>query len=159
MKKQTDTVVFCNEHGGFGARETLLWHLKSKGYNVIDCGAKELIALDGCNDYVPNAIGELLTHPDSMGLFICGSGNMSNMMVNKIPGLFGALCRTPWDAQFAREHNNARVLCMGARCTSIEDLIQITDTFFTTKFLGGKYAVRMGKVDEVTQQIIKKFNL
>ena len=152
-------IVFCNEHGGFGARETLIWHLKSKGYNVTDHGARELIPLDGSNDYVPHAIAELLENPGSRGIFICGSGQMSNMMVNKIPGLFGALCRTTWDAQLAREHNNARVLCLGARCTSLEDLIKITDTFLTTEFLGGKYEKRMAQVDTLSKQIIKKFGL
>ena len=68
------------------------------------------------------------------------------MTANKHQDIRAALCWTKEIAQLARQHNNANVLSIPARFTSIQQAVEIVDTFLTTPFEGGRHANRVNKI-------------
>ena len=80
------------------------------------------------------------------GIVICGSGNGIAMTVNKHQGIRAALCWTKEISALARQHNNANVVSIPARFTSIQQAVDIVDTFLTTDFEGGRHANRVNKI-------------
>jgi ribose 5-phosphate isomerase B len=87
-----------------------------------------------------------LSMPTEIGILICGSGQGMCMRANKHPAIRAALCWNPESARLAREHNDANVLCLGARMVSKDICLQIVQIFLTTPFLGGRHATRVAKV-------------
>ena len=80
-----------------------------------------------------------------MGILLCGSGIGVSMVANRFAGIRAALCRDEDDAKMARLHNDANVLCLSGRKTSIELIKKITDTFLTTSFEGGRHQERINQ--------------
>ena len=81
-----------------------------------------------------------------LGIVICGSGNGIAMTVNKHQDIRAALCWTKEIAALARQHNNANILSIPARYTSIQQAIEMVDTFLNTPFEGGRHANRVKKI-------------
>ena len=81
------------------------------------------------------------------GILICGTGIGMSIAANKIKGNRAALCHDVYTAMMARQHNNANILCMGARVVTPYQAINIANTFFETDFLGGRHEVRVKMID------------
>ena len=81
------------------------------------------------------------------GILICGTGIGMSIVANKIKGIRAALCHDVYTAMMARQHNNANILCMGARIVTPYQAINIANTFFETDFLGGRHEVRVKMID------------
>ena len=81
------------------------------------------------------------------GILICGTGIGMSIVANKIKGIRAALCHDVYTAMMARQHNNANILCMGARVVTPYQAINIANTFFETDFLGGMHEVRVKMID------------
>ena len=82
----------------------------------------------------------------NFGVVICGSGNGINMTVNKHQGIRSALCWTKEIAALARKHNDANIISIPARFTSIQQAVEMVDTFLNTEFEGGRHANRVNKI-------------
>jgi ribose 5-phosphate isomerase B len=83
---------------------------------------------------------------NELGILICGSGNGVALTANKHQGIRCALCWTKEISALARQHNNANVVSIPARFTSIQQAVEIVDTFLTTDFEGGRHANRVNKI-------------
>tara|TARA_B100000686_G_scaffold22569_1_gene20541 strand:+ start:2064 stop:2507 length:444 start_codon:yes stop_codon:yes gene_type:complete len=81
------------------------------------------------------------------GILICGTGIGMSIVANKIKGIRAALCHDVYTAMMAKQHNNANILCMGARIVTPYQAINIANTFFETDFLGGRHEVRVKMID------------
>ena len=83
---------------------------------------------------------------DGRGMLICGTGIGMSITANRHAGIRAALCTTELHAKFARRHNNANILCLGARMTGVELAKAITEAFLTTEFEGGRHQRRIDKM-------------
>ena len=81
-----------------------------------------------------------------MGILICGSGQGMAMTANKYKNLRAALCWSTESAELSRSHNNAQVLCIGARLLEESTALEIVKTFFTTHFEGGRHINRIKNI-------------
>ena len=86
---------------------------------------------------------EISSKQADTGILICGSGYGVSITANRVPGVRAVVCRTEKEAEMARKHNNANVLCLGADFTSLRKVKSIIKTFFTTKFEGGRHQKRV----------------
>src|SRR3989338_1716735 len=152
-------VAVGSDHAGLALKSQIIEHLKQQGKRVRDIGLyyKEFVEADAeYTDYphyahaVANEVsdreGVHLKHAQ-YGIVVCGSGQGSAMAANKVPRIRAALCRTEWDAEMARKHNDANVLTLGERCTSVEDAYKIVDVFLKTEFEGGRHQRRVEKIE------------
>jgi ribose 5-phosphate isomerase B len=80
---------------------------------------------------------------------VCGSGIGISIACNKVPGIRAALCPSVEMAEMCRRHNNANVVCMGARMISQELAFDIIDTWMTTEFEGGKHLRRINEIEDL----------
>lgn len=81
-----------------------------------------------------------------VGILMCGTGIGVSIAANKCPGVRAGLCHDYYTAQMTRRHNDANVLCFGARVLGIEVALQMISVFLATGFEGGRHAMRVGKV-------------
>lgn len=82
----------------------------------------------------------------ALGVLICGSGQGMAITANKYSGIRAGLCYSKDLAQLSREHNNANILCLGARFNTTHESIEILKTFLATEFAGGRHQLRTNKI-------------
>lgn len=86
----------------------------------------------------------------TLGLLICGSGQGMAIRANRYPQVRAALCWTEDVAQVSRQHNNANILCLGARFIALDLAVKILKVFLQTKFEGGRHQRRVEKLSADT---------
>jgi ribose 5-phosphate isomerase B len=85
----------------------------------------------------------------SHGILVCGSGYGVSIAANRFKDIRAVVCRTPREAEMARRHNNANVLCLGADFTTMSQAKKIVKAFFTTDFEGGRHQRRVKKLGKL----------
>lgn len=137
------------DHAAFELKEALVNHLRTKGLEVIDHGAKEYDALDDYpNTCIPCAQA-VLADEGSLGIVLGGSGNGEQMAANCVPGIRAALAWNVETAKLAREHNNAQIVAVGARMHDTATVFEIVDAFIAEPFSGDERHQR--RIDLMTQ--------
>ena len=134
-----------NDHAGPEYKKAIVDFLKQKGHEILNHGTDTSDSVDYPDFGHPVAI-DVATGKADFGVVICGSGNGINMTVNKHQGIRSALC---WDkeiASLARQHNDANIISIPARFTSIQQAVEMVDTFLNSNFEGGRHANRVNKI-------------
>ncbi len=134
-----------NDHAGPDYKLAIVAFLQSKGYEIFNHGTDTFESVDYPDFGHPVAI-DVETKKADFGIVICGSGNGIAMTVNKHQDIRAALCWTKEIAALARQHNNANIISIPARFTSIHQSIEMVDTFLNTNFEGGRHANRVDKI-------------
>ncbi|SOC52573.1 ribose-5-phosphate isomerase [Ornithinimicrobium cerasi] len=124
------------DHASFDLQRDLVSWLAEQGHEVVDHGPTGYDALDDYPVFVLRAAEAVAADPDSLGVVLGGSGNGEQMAANKVTGIRAALAYDPELARLAREHNDARVVSVGARMHSVEEARSIVETFLRTPFSG-----------------------
>lgn len=144
-------VYIGSDHAGFEVKSHVIDLVGNMGYSVIDKGTFSPESVD-YPDYGV-AVGKAVADdPDSSGIIICGTGIGISISANKVKNIRAALCTTPLHAEMARKHNNANILAMGARMTSLEEMDAIISTWFSTDFEGGRHQKRVEKIHSLTEK-------
>jgi ribose 5-phosphate isomerase B len=138
-----------SDHAGFELKEQIKAHLVGKGFEVIDHGAP----IYNPDDDYPEPCFETGRHTaqdkGSLGIVFGGSGNGEQIAANKAKGVRAALVWNDSTAELCREHNDANIMSLGARETSLEDAIRFVDIFTSTPFSqGSRHKRRIKKVSE-----------
>jgi ribose 5-phosphate isomerase B len=87
-----------------------------------------------------------------MGIVIGGSGQGEQLAANKVHGVRAALCNDLYTARYARLHNDANVLSMGARVVGVGLAEEILATFLATEFEGGRHVRRVEQIMAIEQE-------
>ena len=129
------------DHGAIELKEQLIDHLTKKGYEIEDKGT---YTKDSCDYpvYAKKVCESVLSKEAELGVLLCGTGIGMSMAANKVKGIRAALCSDCFSAQATREHNNANVLCMGARVLGPELAFRIADTFLESEFSNEERHIR-----------------
>lgn len=138
-----------SDHAGFELKKEIAAYLISKGHDVNDYGVKSTDSVD-YPDFALAVADSVASNRSDLGILICGTGTGMAITANKVRGIRAANCCTPEMAELARSHNNANILCFGARLISAETAIQICDKFLETEFEGGRHELRVGKIHSLT---------
>lgn len=138
-------IIVCSDHAGFELKQKIVAHLSN--LDVLDKGAFDIDQMDSYVDYAHLANAEVVKDSQNMGIYVCGSGVGMSIVANKQKGIRAVNAYSQELAQKAREHNNANVLCLGARFVDHALALKIVDTFLQTDFLGGKYEQRVETIE------------
>ncbi|WP_030527431.1 ribose-5-phosphate isomerase [Phycicoccus jejuensis] len=130
------------DHAAFEMLNDLAAFLEAEGHEVTNHGPHTYDALDDYPVFVLRAAQAVAADPEALGVVLGGSGNGEQMAANKVPGLRAALCYDEELARLAREHNDARVISIGARMTDPELARTMVRTFVATPFSGEERHVR-----------------
>lgn len=135
-----------NDHAGPDYKKAIVAMLESKGHQVTNHGTDTFDSVD-YPDFGHPVATDVTDGKADLGIVICGSGNGIAITVNKHKGIRAAICWTKEIAALARGHNNANIVSIPARFTSIPQAVEIVDTFINTAFEGGRHATRVDKID------------
>ena len=133
------------DHGAYELKEVLKEYLENKGYEILDCGTYDLSSVD-YPDIAEKTAAKVIDKTCEKGILLCGTGIGISIAANKINGIRAALCTNEYCAKMSRNHNDANILCMGARVTGVELAKSILDTFLKEEFEGGRHQVRVDKI-------------
>lgn len=136
------------DHAGVHLKDALAEHLRAIGHAVSDVGTHG----DERVDY-PDfgaAVGRLIASGEcERGVLVCGSGIGICMAANKIHGVRAGVAYDNTSAELMRAHNDAQVICFGARLTSPETAIAALDVFLATEFEGGRHQGRVDRLNDL----------
>jgi ribose 5-phosphate isomerase B len=136
-------IAIGSDHAAYEMKEIVKNLLLLEKFDVIDVGTHSLDRAD-YPDYAQKVSHEVVSQ-NIQGILLCGSGIGVSMAANRYKGVRAALCRSPQDAEMARKHNDANVLCLGARFNTEDEIKNIIKAWFENSFEGGRHADRINK--------------
>ena len=141
-------IVVGRDHAAYELKEAIKEKLINEGHEVIDVGCDSPESVD--YPKYGHAVGRTVASGEAeRGIAVCGSGIGISIACNKVPGIRAALCTSVEMAEMCRRHNNANVVCMGARMISQELAFDIIDKWMTTEFEGGKHLRRINEIEDL----------
>lgn len=140
------------DSAGYEMKESLKEYLKGAGYDVTDCGTDSSAS---CHypEFAGRVSREVQKAPDTtFGILICGTGIGMSMCANKFNGVRAAVCSDTYSARLTRMHNDANVLCMGARVIGPCLAQDVLDAFLGGVYEGGRHAIRVGMMKDIEEE-------
>lgn len=144
-------IVIGSDHGGYKLKEEIKRYLDEKEIKYEDKGTFS----EECVDYpdIAKAVAkEVSDKKADTGILICRSGIGMAIVANKFKGVRCAPCYQEQTAKFARMHNNANILALGADYITVNDAICIVRQFLATEFEGGKHEARINLISEIEKE-------
>ncbi len=139
-------IAIGSDHAGFEVKQQLKNLITGLGHECLDKGT---LSQDSCDypDYARAVAQSVSTGECDCGILVCGTGIGMSMAANKVRGIRAAKVCSEFESKMSRQHNNANVLCLGARSLDYETQIKpIAQTWLTTEFEGGRHERRVGKI-------------
>ena len=130
------------DHGGFVLKKEVERFLVSAGHEVYDVGCHSEESVD-YPDIADKVCKELIEGRSVCGILICGTGIGMSIAANRYRQIRAALCHEAFTARMSREHNDANVLCLGARVLGAGIALDIVNTWLETEFAGGRHLRRI----------------
>lgn len=138
-------VAIGNDHAGTEYKFAIVEYLESEGIEITNYGTNENNSVD-YPDFVHPVAKDVNTEKVNFGILICGSGNGVAMTANKYNNVRAGLCWTKEITELTRLHNDANIICIPARFTSLLQAVELVKTFLATKFEGGRHLNRVHKI-------------
>ena len=107
-------VAVGSDHGGLDLKEAVISTLKDLGLEYVDVGTHDRNSCD-YPDFAQKVAGAVAAGECQQGILICGTGLGMSIAANKVRGIRAALCNEIFSAKMARAHNDANIMCIGAR--------------------------------------------
>lgn len=139
-------VAIGSDHGGLDLKEAVISVLKELNLEFEDMGTHDRASCD-YPDYAEKVAAAVVSGAFDQGILICGTGIGMSIAANKVPGIRAALCNEIFSAKMARNHNDANILCIGARVVGPGVAQEIVKAYFTSDFEGGRHARRVEKLN------------
>ena len=145
MKK---TIAIACDHAALDLKAELINHLEAQGFKCEDYGT---YTKDSCNypDYAKKVCTAVREKKQDLGILVCGTGIGMSMCANKHRGIRAAVCGDTYSAKMTRCHNDANVLCIGARVTGSCLALDILDSFLGAEYEGGRHAIRVEMMEKI----------
>lgn len=140
-------IVLAADHGGYELKEAIQKDLVLAGYQIVDVGCFSNDSVD-YPDFVEKAVERIVAGECQMGVLVCGTGIGVSMAANRHRNIRAANCSNIYTAKMSREHNDANVLCLGARVLEPSDAIAMVRVWLTTEFTGGRHTTRIAKFSD-----------
>jgi ribose 5-phosphate isomerase B len=141
-------VALASDHGGYQLKGEIIDYLKSKNYELIDLGTNSEESVD-YPEYGAKAAQAIINGEADCAIIMCGSGIGISIAANKFKGIRAALCFDAYTAKMCRQHNDANIMAIGGRITTIDRAKDMVDLFLETDFEGGRHQRRIDKLDEL----------
>ncbi len=147
INKMKHAIIIGADHAGFQKKEEVKKWLQENKYAVIDAGTN---SEESC-DYpdIAKTVAEAVSKDETKkGILICGTGIGMSIAANKVKGIRAAHVTSMYEAQMAKQHNNANILCLGSRTIDKEMTIKCIDAWLKSSFEAGKHERRVGKIEK-----------
>ena len=142
------TVALGADHAGFELKQDVKAWLTERGHRVIDFGTHSTDSVD-YPDFAALVARSVRQGDAGQGVLVCGSGIGMAIAANKVAGVRAALCLNETLARYARQHNGANVIALGATLVSPGDALAIVATFLATPMTEPRYIRRLTKLQRL----------
>ena len=139
-------IVIASDHAGVDLKARIVELIGEAGLEFQDLGPADTASVD-YPDFAHAVAGAVARGEAERGILICGTGIGMSLAANRHPEVRAALCHDAFTAEMARRHNDANVLCIGARSTGPGVAEQIVGIFLETAFEGGRHQRRVEKIE------------
>ena len=139
------------DHAGYELKNRLKVFLHQQGYDLLDEGTNAPDSVD-YPDFARRVADDVVSRHADLGLLVCGTGIGMAMSANKVPGIRAANVSSEFEAQMAREHNDANVLTLGARVLKDDEAQRIVLKWLHTTFAGGRHQARVDKIMAIERE-------
>lgn len=144
-------VAIGSDHGGLDLKEAVISTLKELNLDYVDMGTHDRNSCD-YPDFAQKVAEAVAAGECQQGILICGTGLGMSIAANKVRGIRAALCNEIFSAKMARAHNDANIMCIGARVVGAGVAQEIVKAYFGTAFEGGRHATRVGKIGALDER-------
>ena len=145
------TVAIAGDHTSLALKAAIVQHLRSKGVSAHDLGTTTSDPVDYPDTAASAAVAVARGEADA-AIVIDGAGLGSTIAANKVPGARAAMCLNETLARYARQHNGANVLALGATLITKEQALAIVDTFLDTPMRDPRYIRRLAKIRDLERR-------
>lgn len=135
-------IALASDHAGFPLKEEIRKYLDEKGIAYKDYGTYDTGSVNYAQ-YGAKAAKAVASGECERGILVCGTGIGISISANKVKGIRAACCSDYFSAKYTRMHNDANILCMGARVVGVGLALELVDVFLNTEFEGGRHADRI----------------
>lgn len=142
------TIAVASDHAGFELKQTLKLTLENRGITVLDLGTTTLESCD-YPDFAHATSRAIASGTAPLAILVCGTGVGMSIAANRHSSVRAVVCSEPLSARMARQHNDANVLCLGARVVGSGTAVDIVDAFLNAAYEGGRHAARVAKINAV----------
>ena len=142
------------DHAAYDLKLKLIAHLNAQGVETVDVGTDSAESCD-YPVFADALCKKITTGECERGILVCGTGIGMSIAANKHKGIRAACCSDTFSARLTREHNDANVLCFGARVVGEGLAYDLADIFVSTDYEGGKHARRVAMLDELDKYYAK----
>ncbi|NMP36645.1 MAG: ribose 5-phosphate isomerase B [Clostridiales bacterium] len=141
-------IVIGSDHAGYPLKEKIREYLEENAIPFTDCG----VFSEASADYAliaEEACKKIVSGEAEKGILCCGTGIGISMAANKVRGIRAACCSDYYSAKLTRMHNDANVLCLGARVIGWGHALELVNVFLTTEFEGGRHQRRIDQITDI----------
>lgn len=145
-------IIIGADSAGYSLKEQIKEKLVAEGYDVTDCGTDSDAS---CHYPVFGAAVARKVQgagKDTCGILVCGTGVGMSMVANKFKGIRAACCSDTFSARMTRAHNDANILCFGARVVGYGLAGDLVDAFLGTAFEGGRHQTRVDMITKIEEE-------
>lgn len=144
------TLLFGSDHAGIELKRALVEHATRRGFSVTDLGTESSASCD-YPDFAHSVADAVVrgadVSPAPLGVLVCGTGIGMSIAANRHAGVRAAVVSDTFSARMTRMHNDANVLCLGARVVGVGLAQDILDAFLDAAYEGGRHAGRVAKIE------------
>ena len=148
----TMKISIASDHAGFEQKQELRDYLTGKGHEVVDRGPDSDDRVD-YPDFAALVAHDVADGNADYGVLVCGTGIGMALAADKIVGCRAANIINVQFAELCRQHNDANIITLSGRFVELDVNKQIVDTFLTTKFEGGRHAMRVKKIMDLDADV------
>jgi ribose 5-phosphate isomerase B len=150
-------IGIASDHAGKELKQLIADFVRLKNYEVIDYG----VAVDSDKsvdypDYAAILAGDIASGKLDRGVLICGTGIGMSITANKFPGVRAAVVWDEFTARMSRAHNDANVICMGARVLNHHRAAELVNLWLDTEFEGNRHRARLEKIREIEKKLFAR---
>ncbi|MEK6921076.1 MAG: ribulose-phosphate 3-epimerase [Nanoarchaeota archaeon] len=146
IEKMKQAIIIGADHAGFPMKERVKQFLQERNYTVIDAGTDSEQSCD-YPDIAKTVASEISKDATKKGILICITGIGMSIAANKYKNVRAAHVTSPYEAEMTKKHNNANILCIGARTTEENIIMQCIEKWLSSEFEGGRHERRIGKIE------------
>jgi len=145
-------IYLASDHAGYAIKEKVKALLKIGSHEVLDQGPNDETRVN-YPDFAANVCRKIQVDQEARGILICGSGIGMSIAANRFSNIRAALCRTLEEAELSREHNDANILCLGARTTDESLIFEIVKKWLESSFAGGRHSDRIALFNDLGENV------
>jgi len=136
------------DHVAVELKNLVIKHLEASGHTLTDVGTNDDTR---CNypDYALKVATLVKNKEVDEGVLICGTGVGMSIAANKVNGIRAVVCSEPFSARASKQHNDANIVCFGARVVGSSTAFDIVDAFFNASYEAGRHQQRIDIINKI----------